>query len=424
MMSKNPLDKRRIWHVNTVSRGGGVAEILEAMEEYSPAGSPEFRRFIMTPDPRIFSLTKTIHHRLHGNYGGELPSQAEHERFVSWGRHNAERLLQAARTTDPVILHDPQTLPMIPVLAEAGLQVAWRCHIGTSEPNEVSESTWDYITHFLSPGVPLIFSDKGMVPSHATDHPVFTIPPSIDPRSEKNREIDDDTVDRCLAAAGLPVDSVPIVLQISRWDPLKDMCGVLDAFTASTLPFLSRLVLCGPSPESVADDPEASDVFSRILERYRSLPPDISERVHLICTTTQRPTENNLLVNALQRRAAVVVQKSLQEGFGLTVTEAMWKARPVVASKRGGLVAQVIHGRTGLLLEDPYDLNTFTNYVARLLHHPQDARALGDAARRHVEENFLTPREVLDHTRVYELLAGRISRPRRAATPPAGDAVA
>jgi trehalose synthase len=428
VMSKNPLDNRRVWHVNTVSRGGGVAEILEAMEEYSPARNPEFRRFIMTPDPQIFNLTKTIHHRLHGNDGGDLPDEATHDRFVAWGQDNAHRLLHVVRDTDVVILHDPQTLTMIPTLRTANIQVAWRCHIGTNEPNDISGSTWDYVMRFLSPGVPMIFSDARMVPVHSKGHPVFTIAPSINPRSEKNKEIDDETINSCLAAAGLPVDNIPIILQISRWDPLKDMCGVLDAFTSSTLPFLSRLVLCGPSPESVADDPEATEVFGRIVARYRALPPNIADRVHLVCTRTDRQTENNLLVNSLQRRASVVVQKSLQEGFGLTVTEAMWKARPVVATRRGGIVAQVIHGRTGLLLEDPYDLNTFSNYVARLIHHPQDARALGDAARKHVEEHFLTPREVVEHVKVYELLADRTGIPRRAAptgrSTGAGDAVA
>jgi trehalose synthase len=401
---------RLVWHVNTTERGGGVAETLAALLATPDAGPPH-RRFITSADPDVFGATKRIHYRLHGLARGQLPTPAEHATYRGWAHRNAERLIEAARPGDLVVLHDPQTAPMAEPLLAAGLRVAWRCHIGTCTPNETSRSTWRYLLDFLPPQLPLVFSDPALVPEEVAGRPLEIIAPSIDPDAAKNAALDPAVADDLLARAGLaPVpanpDPEPIVLQVSRWDPLKDMTGVLRAFAGSELAERARLVLCGPAPESIVDDPEAAEILSEVTGVRAELPADIARRVHLVRPVLANTEGNSLLVNALQRRADVVVQKSLQEGFGLTVTEAMWKGRPVVATRVGGIPSQITHGRTGLLLDDPHDSAGFVALVTRLLDRPKEAAELGRAAHERVAERFTVAREAADYQRLYRRMAG------------------
>jgi trehalose synthase len=196
------------------------------------------------------------------------------------------------------------------------------------------------------------------------------------------------------------LDQDPLIVQVSRWDPLKDMGGVLRAFASSSLVRSAQLVLCGPSPQSVADDPEARAVLEAVVTQWQDLPSAVRRRAHLVCTTLDDVEGNARLVNALQRRAAVVTQRSVQEGFGLTVTEAMLKARPVVASNVGGIPTQITHDKTGLLLNQPCDDNEFVAAVTRLLRDETRASALGRAAASHASRHFITAREAADHQRI------------------------
>jgi trehalose synthase len=267
---------------------------------------------------------------------------------------------------------------------------------------------------------------------------VSVIPPSIDAFSAKNQAMAPSEVTAILRAAGaepgmpavppvfvrrdgtpgrvdrpaelsgsLPLPgSVPAVMQVSRWDRLKDPIGVLDAFRDAIGPRSdAQLVLVGPSTAAVADDPEGAEVLAEIARRRVGCPADIRDRIHLFSLPMDDVEENAAIVNALQRRADVVVQKSLAEGFGLTVAEAMWKARPVVASRVGGIGEQIVEGETGLLVE-PRDLAGFADAVLGLLRQPEQARTMGQMARDAVRELFLGPRHLRQYVDLFEQLLG------------------
>lgn len=398
--------------------------MVTALQRISHVGEIRHERFITSGDPAVFAITKRLHHRLHGVVGGELPNPREHSIYLRYAAENAERLAHTADPSDQIVLHDPQTAPMAPILVEHGRRVAWRCHIGTTISNTVTRTTWDYLSQFWPDGLLLIFSARSLVPPQASDRRVMIIAPSIDPTSPKNVRMSKADVRGILASAGLmqgraaavrrgsqpriesdgPINTDPVVVQISRWDPLKDMIGVLTAFADSELGNAAHLVLCGPSPEGIADDPEALGVLDAVLHRRDELTSSVRRRIHIVCPSLDDELANAQLINALQRRASVVVQKSLQEGFGLTVTEAMWKARPVVASRVGGIPSQLTHRRTGLLLDDPNDLAGFATLVASLLARPGFASSLGSAAAKRVTLHFTTAREAADHYRLSQLL--------------------
>jgi len=417
-----------IWHVNTTMYGGGVAEILEALKHGDTADRRQ-RRFITTSDPAFFNVTKRIHHRLHGVDRGPLPDEAEHAAMLAFAQHNADRLRAVIAPGDAVVLHDPQTIAMIPHLVADGVPVAWRCHIGTTAANQTSISTWDYLAQFWRPEVILVFSVPTLVPPHATGYQVVTIAPSIDPAAPKNQPLSTADVDEVLAGIGLsgaapvgavgaptasvvsesPIGAEPVLLQVSRWDPLKDMAGVLRAYAESALPGRAHLVLCGPSPAGVADDPEAGEVYQAV-EAYRdALPDSVRRRVHLVCPDLGDIAGNARLVSALQLRAEIVIQKSLQEGFGLTVTEAMWKGRPVVGTRVGGLAAQIVSGESGILLDDPTDLTGLAAAALGLLDDPGRRAALGRGAHERVRDLFTVTREIADHHRLYDMLGAGLT---------------
>jgi trehalose synthase len=196
----------------------------------------------------------------------------------------------------------------------------------------------------------------------------------------------------------LPPDA-PLITQVSRWDPLKDMTGVLGAFAEWVAP-PAHLLLAGPDPADIPDDPEGAAVFTEVCRMRDRLDPSLRDRVHIVLLSLADTTANSLVVNAIQRRSTVVVQKSIQEGFGLTLTEAMWKSRPIVASAVGGLAAQLTDRMDGLLVS-PLDLPGFATAVRELLARPEYAAGLGEAARRTCEEKFLTSRELLDYFDLY-----------------------
>ena len=256
------------------------------------------------------------------------------------------------------------------------------------------------------------------------------IPPSIDPFNAKNQELADTEVLGLVRAADLIVQrqraarrsrapslrghprraasgpEIPLVVQVSRWDRLKDMVGVLEAFVQYVHSAPAQLVLAGPAVTGVSDDPEGKSVWEDTVAVWSGLTPGDRSRVHLAAVSMEDPIENALVINALQRHATVVVQKSLAEGFGLTVAEAMWKSRPVVASAVGGIVDQVIHDETGLLVEDPHDLESCGAAVTRLLNDPTDAARLARNGRSHVEHRFLGDRHLLQYAELLTELIG------------------
>jgi trehalose synthase len=425
------LGGRRIVNVNSTAFGGGVAEMLHTLVGYILGAGLETDWLVIDGDPEFFAVTKRIHNGLYGGPGdgGELGA-AEHAHYDRVTQRNLERVRPLVRPGDVVLVHDPQPAGLVAPLVELGAHVIWRCHVGHDGGNEWTERAWGFVRRYVEPAHAFVFSREPFAPSWSDRSSLHVIPPSIDPFAPKNRDLRGGEVTGLLRGAGLlagdgapgdprvahvatvvrdglPLDAlVPLVVQVSRWDRMKDMSGVLHGFAEHVPAGDARLVLAGPETDGVDDDPEGAEVWREVLSDWERLPPADRARVQLVAIPMADPVENALVVNALQRHAAVVVQKSLAEGFGLTVTEAMWKARPVVAGAVGGIVDQVVDGETGLLV-DPDDLAAFGAAVGRLLDDPAEADALGRNGRRRAEQRFLGDRHLLDYaTLLTELVVG------------------
>jgi trehalose synthase len=392
------LADRTVRVVNSTRSGGGVAEMLTRLVPLARGLGVRVDWHVIGGDPGFFAITKRLCERLYGSPGDGGPlGPAE--------RAGYERMLRQPVPADPgdvVVLHDPQTAGLVPVLADRGCTVIWRCHVGVDAPNEHSLPAWEFLRPYLERADATVFTLR----EHASPwlERVQPIAPALDPLAPKNRALPDPR--RMLAGAGLfaaggplltleqdrPIDpDRPLVVQVSRWDRLKDMPGVATGFAA--YPGAADLLLAGPAVDEVADDPGAAAALAECRRVVRDLPG--RERIHLATLSTADATQNALLVNALQRHAAVVTQKSRAEGFGLTVTEAMWKGAPVVASAVGGITAQVRDGVEGRLV-DPADLDGFGRVIAELVADRATAGRLGAAARDRVHRDFLLDRQLLD----------------------------
>jgi trehalose synthase len=437
------LGSSAIWNVNSTAFGGGVAEMLRSLIGYVRGAGLDGRWAVIEGDAEFFSLTKRLHNRLHGAQGDGGPlGDAERGVYERRCAANAAALAEMLRPGDVVILHDPQTAGMLPALrAAVDVPLIWRAHIGLDLPNDLAREAWSFLTPYLGEADAYVFSREAFTWEGLDHGRVTVIPPSIDAFSPKNHAMAFSSVTAVLRAAGLAagkhhrhravferldgsvglverqaqmveeeelgLDS-PLLAQVSRWDRLKDPLGVLAAFAehvhAGPEP---HLLLAGPDVRAVTDDPEGAEVFAEAEAAWHDLPPDVRRRVHLALLPMEDADENAVIVNALQRRADVVAQKSLAEGFGLTVAEAMWKGRPVVATRVGGIQDQIEDGRSGCLV-DPLDLRAFGEQVSALLQDPHAAERMGEAARGRVRDLFLGPR----HLGQYADLLARI----RAAT--------
>ncbi len=420
------IDGSTIWNINSTAAGGGVAEMLRALLPWARGVGIDTRWLVIEGDPTFFTVTKRLHNRLYGFVGDRGPlGERERACYDETLAANAEDLRALIRPGDTVILHDPQTAGLVETMREAGAHVVWRCHIGRDASNGYTDEGWAFLREDILRADAVIFSRKQFIPSWLPSDRVMLIPPSLDPFSPKNQDLSPDMVRRILVHVGLlgghgeagtfplflrtdgspgrvdrhadilqsgppPSPDVPLVVQVSRWDHAKDMAGVLEAFAAH-LPGHedAHLLLAGPSVSGVEDDPEGGQVLQECVGAWQSLPHSVRGRVHLACLPMRDLEENAAIVNALQRHAAVVTQKSLAEGFGLTVVEAMWKARPVVASAVGGICDQVVDGETGFLVEDATDLDAFGTAVGRLLSDPEMAAQFGKAGQRRSRELFL-----------------------------------
>jgi trehalose synthase len=419
-----------VLNVNSTATGGGVAEMLQTLLAYARGAGIDARWLVIEGDPEFFAITKRIHNGLYGSPGdGGALGEAERSHYGRVLRRNADELLALVRPGDVVLIHDPQPGGLVEAVKRAGAWVVWRCHVGRDEPNEWTERAWEFLRPYLQDADAYVVSRSEFAPPWAESGRTHVIAPSIDPFSAKNEPMSRRNARLALSYVGLldgdgdppvvpfmrrdgspgrinrHVDIVqsgpaahaeaPLVVQVSRWDSMKDMAGVMEGFAKYVDSALgAQLVLAGPAVTGVADDPEAAQVFDDCIERWRELPHAIRGRVHLACVPLADPDENAAIVNALQRHASVVVQKSLAEGFGLTVAEAMWKSRPIVASAVGGICDQVTDGEHGLLIEDPHDLPAFGAAVERLLLDPQGAARLGRNARTRAATEFLGDRHL------------------------------
>lgn len=401
--------QRVVWNVNSTARGGGVAELLASLIPYDMAAGVDERWVVIQGSPDFFAVTKKIHTLLHGiaPEGGELSGGAR-QVYEETLAPNAAALLAEMRAGDIALLHDPQTAGLIPALTERGIKVVWRCHIGVDEPNAVVRGAWRFLSPYLSTASALVFSRDAYVWEGCERSRVRIIAPCIDPFTNKNRDLGEGEA-RAVLSRSRVIERVPgsarLVMQVSRWDRLKDPVGVLRMFALHVGPVADAwLVLAGPQVMSVDDDPEQPEVLAEVQAAAETFDKEIRDRIVIAQIPMHDLEENALIVNALQRRADVVVQKSVAEGFGLTVAEAMWKSRPVVASRVGGLEDQIENGDSGLLIDDPTDLPAFGSAVVSLLADPERSTELGRQARDRVLREFLAPRHLMQQAELISSL--------------------
>jgi len=331
--------------------------------------------------PEFFTITKKFHNAIQGEEIHMTDIKAS-----LYVENNQDFSIYCNIDADVVFIHDPQPLPLIRFYRKRQPWL-WRCHVDLSHPNE---ELWNFLKGFILTYDGIIVSDERYVRKELPM--TYTIiDPAIDPLTTKNRDLPDELYERTLQKYSIPTDK-PLITQISRFDKWKDPIGVIEVFKRIRKQFPCRLVLCG---SMATDDPEGWDIFEQTREAAGSLLDD--KEVILITV------EDNVLVNTLQRKSAVVLQKSIREGFGLTVTEALWKGTPVVASNVGGIPRQVIDNTTGFLVE-PYDYNACAELVLSILRHPKVGAVLGANGKEHVRRNFLITRHIIDDLRLLNKL--------------------
>jgi trehalose synthase len=414
---------RVLWNVNSTAKGGGVVEMLRPLLGYCRGAGIDARWAVISGEPEFFAITKRIHNRLHGFAGDGGPlADAERQIYEQTLAASARDLAELVHPQDIVILHDPQTAGLAATVRKTGATVMWRCHVGLDVANDHAREAWDFLRGYVLNAHVFIFSRAGFAWEGLPRDRISVIRPSIDAFAPKNAEQAPEQSLAILATAGILADhvdgyptfvrsdgtpgrverraqmleeeplvtGVPVVMQVSRWDQLKDPVGVLGAFAGRVASRgTAHLLLVGPSTEAVADDPEGAQVLDEVRAAWHELPAPVRRRVHLSSLPMDDVEENAAIVNALQRHADVVVQKSLAEGFGLTVAEAMWKRRPVVASRIGGIRDQIQHGRSGILLSDPRDLEQAGTAITELLADGERREGMGAAAQLRVQQQFL-----------------------------------
>ncbi|MGC4114976.1 MAG: glycosyltransferase [Myxococcales bacterium] len=432
------LGPRRVWMLNSTASGGGVAEMMPKLCALLNGLGIDARWLVLEPDdPAFFRVTKALHNLLHGEPGLEdlAAARAVYDRV---SREAALRLKERVVSDDLLVVHDPQPAGAgALVAAEHRPELVWRSHIGLPYANDATRRGWAFLHDYLAPYRKLIFSAESYIPEEHQRRSAV-LHPGIDPLSHKNRELRPYKLVGILRAAGLlegppvppwahfealasryesgrwvqsPIPGLlhgPVLLQVSRFDRLKGFQHLIPAFERllDQGPALSQrlkvdteraqselgcvqLVLAGPDPEGVCDDPEAAQVLDELCARHRSLPAPLAARVHLVRLPMVDVRQNALAVNALQRLAAAAVQNSLKEGFGLTVSEALWKRTPVIASNIGGLGVQIRAGTDGLLVNDPTDAAEIAEAMLVMLAYPKEAERMACAGQVRVRDHFL-----------------------------------
>lgn len=374
------LQKTTIQMINSTAVGGGVAEILHRMVPLMNELGVKTYWDVIRGDEDFFYVTKALHNALHGRGDSITP-----EMFNVFLRNTEENLKMMRLNGDIVFIHDPQPIGLVQAKEKNHAKWAWRCHIDVSSP---VLQAWEFIRPFVEKFDCAVFS----APQFAKPLPVrqFLIPPSIDPLSDKNKELPRHYVLSILEKYGLDPER-PIVMQVSRYDRLKDPLGVIEAYKLIRDDVDCQLALVG---SGATDDPESAEVLKEVQERADD---DPNIRVIFI------PQNPNLSIetNALQRGATIILQKSIKEGFALTVSEALWKGKPVIASAVGGIPLQIKHNITGLLV---HSIEGTALAIKRLLNNSELARSLGENGRRFVKQNFLITRHLKDYFMLFIIL--------------------
>jgi trehalose synthase len=374
-MLASRLSGKTILNINSTFVGGGVVEILSRLVPLLNQLGVDVRWQIISGDAQFFKVTKKLHNALHGKV--EPISDDEFSLFLETTERN---LNQIDFSGDILFIHDPQPAALIAKKSDIGKKWIWRCHIDISQPDS---RVWEFLKQFVINYDAAVFSS----PNFAQELPIrqFFAPPSIDPLSDKNKELPAEAVNAILAKYGLNQDK-PLILQVSRFDRLKDPLGVIKAFELVRKNFACQLVLAGGI---ASDDPESEEVLSEVKERAGGNPD-----IHIL----DIPPGSDIDINALQRAATIIMQKSLREGFALTIAEALWKAKPVVASAVGGIPLQVRNKLTGLLC---HSIEGAAYTLRQILANPEYGRWLGRNGREHVRQHFLITREIRDYMLIF-----------------------
>lgn len=447
------LEGRTVWMVNSTAQGGGVAELLPTHVALLRELGVDTRWAVMETDSvDFFAFTKRIHNLIH-DAPVPHPRDGDRQIYEAVNRANAEALTDLVRDGDVVVIHDPQPLATAgPVKQRRAVRTIWRCHIGLEEHTANTRAAWSFLRPYTDPYDASVFSLAEYVPDFLQSR-ARVIHPTIDPASHKNRElslhkmvgilVDAGMViphwpvldppfpegasrlqaDGSVAPASIPEDigllARPIVTQVSRWDRLKGFAPLLEGFailkhTQATRAFVddrhvrrvaaARLVLAGPDPASIQDDPEGLAVFEELRQRYRALDPSLQRDVAILTLPMSSRKHNALMVNALQRASDIVVQNSLREGFGLTVAEAMWKRTPLLGSARAaGVRLQVRDGTDGCLVSDPENPGMIAAALHDMLAREDRLEVWGRNAQRRAHGEFLVLGEL---ARWLEILVG------------------
>jgi len=374
------LQGKSFLHVNSTRKGGGVAEILNRMIPLLRDLGINARWEVIEGDTKFFDFTKKVHNALQGNE--ERFTDEMWEYYYEVNKKNRRNINLEA---DAVLIHDPQPAPLIEFRSRSAKSRKnslwmWRCHIDISNP---IPHVWSKLKKYILQYDTAIFSVSKFAKSLSIDE--FIVTPSIDPLSDKNRELTEEEIEEVRNKFNIPKDK-PIILQVSRFDRFKDPIGVINTYKIVKKYNDCRLILAG-SPAT--DDPEGEKVLAEVKD-YAGNDPDI----HILLL----PPDSYKEINALQRMADVILQKSLKEGFGLTVSEAMWKEKPVIGGAVGGIPLQIVHGVTGFVV---YSVEGAAFRIRQFLNNPEMAKKMGQQGKEFVRNNFLITRQIRDYLSIW-----------------------
>jgi trehalose synthase len=369
-----PLKGAKVLHINSTKEGGGVAEILHKLIPLKQALGIKADWEIITGNQEFYQCTKGFHNALQGMR--QPISEKLLRNYEKTNKENGERLNSKLKDADFVFIHDPQPAPLLKFTPERRGKWIWRCHIDASKPYR---DVWKYLREWIISYDASIFSlPEFAQPLH---HPQYIIPPSIDPLSEKNCPLPDHEIDNIYSRFNLD-PQLPLITQISRYDRFKDPIGVIEAYKLVSKLTPLQLVLAGGG---ASDDPEGEAVLNEVKQASNGAP-----NIHILLL----PADANRTINALQRASDIILQKSIREGFGLTVSEGMWKGKPVIGGDTGGIRLQIINHYTGFLVSTPEGAALRTRY---LLHRRDKLEEMGLRAKRFVQENFLITRHLREY---------------------------
>lgn len=377
-----PMKGKKFVHVNSTRVGGGVAEILMKMVPLMNELGIETRWEVITGKDKFYQCTKSMHNALQGD-----PIDISDDLYRAYDEtnaENAEQLRPILEEADYVIIHDPQPAPLLKLCPDRKGIWVWRCHIDASKPHP---SVWNFLSQYIKDYDASYFSLPDF--SQQLPHTQYLIPPSIDPLSEKNMDLSNEEVESVYEEFEIDPDR-PIMLQVSRYDRFKDPIGVIQAYklVKQSIPEI-QLVLAGGS---ATDDPEGEEVLKEVKE---SAGKDTDIHILLL------PADAHKTINALQRASDIILQKSLKEGFGLTVTEAMWKGKPVIGGNTGGIRLQLVNDYTGFLVDTPEGAALRIQY---LLQNPNKMEEIGKNAKEFVRKNFLNTRHLREILSLFTII--------------------